>query len=65
MQVAKVKGIGQPDMSRMLRGRSRDFSVERLMRFLTAPGCEADIVVRASGQPGKAAYAIHLQSAAP
>lgn len=61
VQAAKVMGIGQPDVSRMLRGRFRDFSVERLMRFLTALGCEVDIVVRAPGQAGKAADTIHLQ----
>lgn len=62
VQAAKVMGISQPDVSRMLRGRFRDFSVERLMRCLTALGCEVDIVVRAPGQPGKAADAIHLPS---
>jgi predicted XRE-type DNA-binding protein len=45
-EVARTIGISQPDVSRLLRGRFRDFSVERLMRFLTAFGCEVDIVVR-------------------
>jgi len=65
VQAAKVMGIGQPDVSRMLRGRFRDFSVERLMRFLTALGCEVDIVVRVPGQPAGAADTIHLQPTAP
>jgi predicted XRE-type DNA-binding protein len=63
-QAAKVLGIGQPDVSKMLRGRFRDFSVERLMRFLTILGYEVDIVVRPPGDPSKA-DTIHLQLAAP
>ncbi len=53
-QAAKIMGIGQPDVSRMLRGQFRDFSVERLMRFLTAFGCEVDIVIRPHGPAAKA-----------
>ena len=39
-------GIAQPDVSRMLRGHFRQFSVERLMRFLVALGHDVEIVVR-------------------
>ena len=63
-QAAKVMGVSQPDVSRMLRGHFRDFSVERLMRFLTALGCEVDIVVRSPGEPA-GADTIHLQPAGP
>lgn len=52
-QAAEVMGISQPDVSRILRGRFRDFSVERIMRFLTALGCEVDIVVRSQGRTGR------------
>jgi predicted XRE-type DNA-binding protein len=45
-QAAKILGIGQPDVSRMLRGHFRDYSVERLMRFLTAFDQDVTIEVR-------------------
>ena len=38
-------GIAQPDVSRMLNGHFRQFSVERLMRFLIALGQNVEIVV--------------------
>jgi predicted XRE-type DNA-binding protein len=64
VQAAGLIGVSQPDVSRILRGHFRDFSVERLMRFLTALGCEVDIVVRSPGEPARA-DTIHLQPAAP
>jgi predicted XRE-type DNA-binding protein len=45
-QAAKRMGVAQPDVSRLLRGRFRNYSVERLMRLLTALGCEVEIIVR-------------------
>jgi predicted XRE-type DNA-binding protein len=42
---ARRLGIEQPDVSRMLRGHFRQFSVERLMRFLVALGQDVEIVV--------------------
>jgi predicted XRE-type DNA-binding protein len=43
---ARRLGIAQPDVSRMLNGHFRQFSVERLMRFLVALGQDVQIVVR-------------------
>lgn len=43
---ARRLGIEQPDVSRMLKGHFRQFSVERLMRFLVALGQDVEIVVR-------------------
>jgi len=43
---ARRLGIDQPDVSKMLRGHFRQFSVERLMRFLVALGRDVEIVVR-------------------
>jgi predicted XRE-type DNA-binding protein len=60
-QAAQLMGVSQPDVSRVLRGHFRDFSVERLMRFLTALGCEVDIVVRSPGEPSARTATIHLQ----
>ena len=45
----------------MLRGHFRDFSAERLMRFLTALGPRGRYVVRSPGEPAARADAIHLQ----
>ena len=42
---ARRLGIAQPDVSKMLRGHFRQFSVERLMRFLVALGHDVEIVV--------------------
>ena len=38
-------GVEQPDVSKMLKGHFRQFSVERLMRFLVALGQDVEIVV--------------------
>jgi predicted XRE-type DNA-binding protein len=43
---AERLGISQPDVSRMLSGNFRQFSVERLMRFLVTLGQEIEIRVR-------------------
>ena len=43
---AKLFGVKQPDVSKMLRGDFRQFSVERLMRFLVALGQDVEIVVK-------------------
>lgn len=43
---ARRLGIEQPDVSKLLRGHFRQFSVERLMRFLVALGQDVEIVVR-------------------
>ena len=39
-------GLSQPDVSRLLRGNFRDFSIERLLRLLTALGRDVEIVIR-------------------
>jgi len=43
---ARHLGIEQPDVSKMLKGHFRQFSVERLMRFLVALGQDVEIIVR-------------------
>jgi predicted XRE-type DNA-binding protein len=43
---AAIAGVAQPDLSNLLRGKLRGFSVERLLRMLTAFGRDVDIVVR-------------------
>src|SRR5712672_3499278 len=46
VEAAALFGIRQPDVSRMLRGDFRQFSVERLLRFLVALGQDVEIVVK-------------------
>jgi len=46
VEAAKLLGIRQPDVSKMLRGEFRQFSVERLLRFLVALNQDVEIVVR-------------------
>ena len=43
---AALFGVRQPDVSKMLRGDFRQFSVERLLRFLVALGQDVEIVVK-------------------
>jgi predicted XRE-type DNA-binding protein len=45
-EAATLFGIRQPDVSKMLRGDFRQFSVERLMCFLVALGQDVEIVVK-------------------
>lgn len=46
VEAAKILGLSQPDVSRLLRGNFRDFSMERLLCLLTALGRDVEIVVR-------------------
>ena len=45
-EAASLFGVKQPDVSKMLHGDFRQFSVERLMRFLVALGQDVEIVVK-------------------
>lgn len=57
--VAELFGVKQPDISKMLRGDFRQFSVERLMRFLVALGQDVEIIVRPHQGTG-AAPSLHV-----
>lgn len=46
---AALMGVRQPDLSRILRGQFRGFSIERLMTMLTALGVEVAITLRPEG----------------
>lgn len=50
-EAAALFGVKQPDVSKMLSGDFRQFSVERLMRFLVALGQDVEIVVRPHLEP--------------
>ncbi|MGC1415875.1 MAG: helix-turn-helix transcriptional regulator [Candidatus Acidiferrum sp.] len=45
-QAAALLGIKQPDVSKMLRGEFRQFSVERLLRFLVALDQDVEILIK-------------------
>src|SRR5580704_17487665 len=45
-EAAEVLGVKQPDISKMLRSEFRQFSVERLLRFLVALDQDVEIVVK-------------------
>lgn len=60
---AKRMGLSQPDVSRLLNGRFRDVSVERLMRLLTRLGCDVDITIRNHGKAATPQDTIRLQGA--
>ena len=45
VEAAALLGLSQPDVSRLLRGNFREYSVERLLRLLTALGHDVEIVI--------------------
>ncbi len=45
-EAGRLLGLSRPDLSRLLRGDFREYSLERLFRLLTALGCDIDIVIR-------------------
>jgi predicted XRE-type DNA-binding protein len=53
-EAGKVLGIKQPHVSALMRNRAGSFSVERLMKFLTALGQDVEISVKpARGRQGE------------
>ena len=54
VEAAGLIGIRQPDVSKMLRGEFRQFSVERLLRFLVALDQDVEIVVKRPRGAGSA-----------
>jgi predicted XRE-type DNA-binding protein len=56
---AKRMGVSQPDVSKMLKGQFRPFSLERLMRFLNALGQDVEISVRAPSRRRRGKLSVH------
>ena len=54
-QAARVLGVGQPDVSRLLRGHFRDDAVVRLLGFLTA--FDQDVTIEVRPKPAERARA--------
>ena len=44
-EAGRMLGLSQPDVSRLLRGDFREYSLERLLRLLTVLGRDIDIVI--------------------
>jgi predicted XRE-type DNA-binding protein len=59
IEAADLFGIKQPDVSKMLRGEFRQFSVERLLRFLVALNQDVEIVIKPH-RDGRNAPALHV-----
>lgn len=55
VEAAQLFGVKQPDVSKLLHGDLRQFSLERLLRFLVALGQDVEIVVKPSSQSTKSA----------
>ena len=53
-EAAKIGGMGQADLSKLLRGSLRGYSVERLMKMLTAFDQDVEITVRPRSKAGNA-----------
>jgi predicted XRE-type DNA-binding protein len=45
-QAGKLMGLSQPEVSRLFKGNFREYSVERLMGFLTGFDQDVEIVAR-------------------
>jgi len=48
VEIAKILGVQQPQVSLLMRNRAGNFSVGRLMKFLTALRQDVEITVRPS-----------------
>src|SRR5437763_6084624 len=49
----KRMGISQPEVSRMFKGHFREYSVDRLMEFVTAFDRDVEIVVKPHKKTGR------------
>ncbi len=61
---AKLIGIGQADLSKILHGHFRGYSEARLMRMLTAFGQDVEITTRPRRKPGEVGRIIFSPRAA-
>ena len=48
-EAGRLVGLTQPQVSRLMRGDTREFSYERLLRVLTALGQDVEISIRRAG----------------
>jgi len=64
IDAAKLLGVKQPDLSNILRGHYRGYSVARLMRMLTAFDQDVEITTRPHRKTGEAGRIIFNPHAA-
>lgn len=57
-QAGRLVGLTQPQVSRLLRGDTREFSYERLMRILTSLGQDVHITIRTSRTRSKRGHVL-------
>lgn len=62
VQAAEVMGITQPQVSRMFRGHFREYSVLRLINFLTVFDRDVDIVIRPHEKKRRARGQVTIQA---
>jgi predicted XRE-type DNA-binding protein len=53
-EAGKLMSISQPEVSRMFKGHFREYSIDRLMGFLTSFDRDVEIVVKPHKRAGKA-----------
>ena len=53
LKAGELMVISQPEVSRLFKGRFREYSVERLMGFLTAFNLDVEIVARPHPKAGE------------
>lgn len=63
-QVGKIMGITQPEVSRLFKGHFREYSIERLMGFLTKFDRDVEILIHPSAKRGKPGRIIVTPAAA-
>jgi predicted XRE-type DNA-binding protein len=61
-KAAELLGLSQPDISRLLRGHFRDFSLERLLRLLMALDRDVEIVIKRKPR-SRARSQLHITAA--
>jgi len=52
-EAANLVRLSQPHISRLMRGDTREFSYERLLRVLNALGQDVEITIRATRTPSR------------
>ncbi|HXM18905.1 MAG TPA: helix-turn-helix transcriptional regulator [Candidatus Tumulicola sp.] len=57
-KAGKLIRLTQPQVSRLMRGDTRDFSYERLMRVLTSLGQDVEITIRRTRNPKKRGHVL-------
>jgi predicted XRE-type DNA-binding protein len=63
-QAGKRMGISQPEVSRMFKGNFREYSVDRLMEFLTTFDRDVEIVVKPHKKTGRSGRIRFIAAAA-